>query len=81
MPEKLHGISGCSIWLAVAEGKNPVGWKQDDARIIAVQTGFYHKDTNEGSLWVVKGTRWFVVLQFLKKAHPELAPALAIHGL
>jgi hypothetical protein len=68
MPDKLDGISGCSIWKMNALGFPRESWTIDRARIVAVQTGEYKKR-------VVKGTVWPVVATLMRQAFPDLEPS------
>jgi hypothetical protein len=71
MPNRFHGLSGCSIWQVIYEGLNPQLWTPDDAAVVAVQTGVYNGT-------ITKGTRWWVVDEIIRRDYPELAGPLAI---
>ncbi len=72
IPTRLNGMSGCSIWQAYYEGLLSKHWTPDDAVVVAVQTGVYKNGT------IVKGTRWWVVDQIIRKCYPELAGPLSL---
>jgi hypothetical protein len=71
-PEKLSGISGCSVW-RIGDLNVPIkNWDQEQSRIVAVQTGVYN------SAQVIKATRWVAVSTLLHVAFPELRPAMQL---
>lgn len=76
-PASFQGISGSPLWRAFTYGTNPALWTPDHARVVAVETSV----TDMGSgMTVVQGTRWFVVLEVLRHAYPDLEPAIALHN-
>jgi hypothetical protein len=83
LPE-LRGISGCSIWQAYVGGKSQEKWALHDVKVVAVQTGVHHgkgrdENGNETNVVAVKGTRWAVAFEILRKNYPELEPAIRLH--
>ena len=75
-PESLQGISGSPLWRAFTYGSAPSMWTPDEARVVGVETSV----TSMGrGVLVVQGTRWFVVLELLRHAYPDLEPAIALY--
>jgi hypothetical protein len=72
LPESLKGISGSSLWQAYYEGLASNHWTVDDSTVVAVQTGTYANGT------VVRGTRWWVVDEIIRKNYPTLAGPLSL---
>lgn len=71
-PGKLGGISGCSVW-RIGDLKLPIhSWTNDQARIVAVQTGVY------ASRQAIKASLWVAVSTLLYQAFPELRPAISL---
>ncbi len=75
MPSDFKGISGSSMWRAFSFGVDANAWTPSDARVVAVETCVAQKDGR----FIVRGTRWFVVLALLRHAFPDLASAIALH--
>lgn len=73
LPDRLNGMSGCSIWQVYYEGLSTKRWTPDDAVVVGVQTGVYKNGT------VIRGTRWHVVDQVIRYAYPDLAGPLDLH--
>jgi hypothetical protein len=73
VPDRLHGMSGCSVWQVYYEGLSTKHWTPDDAVVVGVQTGVYRKGN------IIKATRWHVVDQVIRHAYPELAGPLDLH--
>ncbi len=73
LPGSLKGMSGCSIWHVYFPGLSLKHWTPDDVVIVGVQTGVYKNGT------VIKGTRWSVVDQLIRKTYPELSGPLDLH--
>lgn len=70
MPNRLDGISGCSVWQVLW----PDGtWHPDRARIVGVQVGYYRTRS------AVKATHWAAVAKLLHEYHPELRDVLDLH--
>lgn len=72
LPNRVHGMSGCSIWQVYYEGLSTKHWTPQDAVIVAIQTGVYSKGD------ITKGTRWCVVDEFLRERFPELRGPLSL---
>lgn len=72
VPDRVHGMSGCSIWQVYYEGLSSRHWTQDDAVVVGVQTGVYRKGA------VTKGTRWWVIDQIIRQGYPQLAGPLSL---
>jgi hypothetical protein len=69
-PERLGGISGCSVW-RIGDLDVPIDdWGQKQPKIVAVQTSVYHTDQ------VIKATRWIAVSTLIHGAFPKLRPAM-----
>jgi hypothetical protein len=71
-PRDLGGISGCSVWMIGSCDKPIEEWKKENSKIIAVQTGVYHKSQ------IIQATRWVAVSTLLHEAFPEVRPAMAL---
>jgi len=71
LPERLHGISGCSVWRLHYEGLSLKHWTPNDAAIVAVQTGTYGKE-------IIRATRWSVVNRLIRESYPDLAGPLSL---
>ncbi len=75
IPSSFQGISGSPIWRAFTYGDDSARWTPAKARVVAVETCV----TKSRGAFLVRGTRWFVVLPLLRHAYPDLAPAIALH--
>ena len=71
-PEKIQGVSGCSIWRTVPLGQDCRTWDVADAKIVAVQSSEY------GSKKVVKAVKCLAVVALLWARYRELRRIIEI---
>jgi hypothetical protein len=71
MPDKLNGISGCSIWETAWPRANSADAPQ--VRIVGVQTSYYRQSC------VIRATPWFAVASILHQVRPDLRGAIEMH--
>lgn len=71
MPDRLGGISGCSIWQTSWPKRNSSG--DINARIVGVQTSYYRKPP------LIKATNWEAVASVLYQACPDLRRPIEMH--
>ena len=72
IPGDLRGISGCAVWRVGDLSLSVERWRDQPAKVVAVETGVY-----QGSQ-VVRGTRWAAVTTLIHEAFPELRGALGL---
>lgn len=67
LPNRLEGISGCSIWAVQWPRDNRAeSWDPGTTRIVGVQTSYYRTSS------VIKATRWAAVVDVLVHSRPDL---------
>ena len=69
---RLNGISGGSMWQTFRPGQRPDAWTPEYAEVVGVQTHVYPKTG------IIRGTRWWVVEEIIRRNWPHLAPALSL---
>jgi hypothetical protein len=74
MPNRLNGISGCSIWQPEwPEGNAVEKWDPSRTRIVGVHTSHYPKSS------IIKATSWGAVAAALYQCRPDLRPVIQFH--
>jgi hypothetical protein len=73
LPQRLHGISGCSLWRLYEAAQPVVTWSLDCVKAVAVQTGLHRGGA------VIRGTTWRGVLQMLWDTYPNLRDSIEMN--
>ena len=72
-PNRLSGISGCSLWNARDSDASAHAWTANDARIVGVQSSAIGTDHS-----IIKGVRWSAVAAIIWHEYPDLRQPMMI---
>ena len=74
MPNRLNGISGCTVWQPEWQpGNDAALWTPERTRIVGVQTSYYRQSS------LIKATGWGAVANVLYQRRPELRTVIEFH--